>query len=77
MIYIYTHTHTHTHTFTYIYVYVQVRLYKEKVQLSVISCNDVVSAMRFGKYSREDNTLVLVFKSGSLGIKVFFLLLEF
>ena len=48
----------------------EVRVYKDKMLMSIMPCNDIVSSMRFGKYSREDNTLVLTFKSGSLAVKI-------
>ena len=48
----------------------EVRLYKDKVLMSIITSNDVVAAMRFGKYAREENTLILTFKSGGLAIKI-------
>lgn len=48
----------------------EVRVYREAVLFDVINLGAEVSAMRFGKFGREDNTLVLVHKSGSLTVKM-------
>lgn len=40
----------------------EIRLYREKTLVSSITSNDVVTCMRFGKYAREDSTLLLVYK---------------
>jgi Bardet-Biedl syndrome 1 protein len=48
----------------------EIRVYNGKVLVNVINNTDVITGARFGRYGREDNTLVLVSKSGSLQIKM-------
>ncbi|EKX46920.1 hypothetical protein GUITHDRAFT_70223, partial [Guillardia theta CCMP2712] len=48
----------------------EIRLYREKTLVSSITSNDVVTCMRFGKYAREDSTLLLVYKNGGMAIKI-------
>lgn len=48
----------------------EVRLYREKVLLSVHSLPSPVTGMWFGRYGREDNTLITVTKSGALDIRI-------
>jgi Bardet-Biedl syndrome 1 protein len=48
----------------------EVRMYSGKVLLNRMQMNDVVTSMIFGKYGREDNTLVMTLKSGSIAIKM-------
>lgn len=38
--------------------------------MSTIKTNDVVTAMRFGAYGREEASLILAYKSGALTIKM-------
>ena len=37
----------------------QVHLYKEKYLVNVISTEDVVTGLRFGRFGREDATLIM------------------
>eukprot|EP00640_Fibrocapsa_japonica_P000784 CAMPEP_0113937780 /NCGR_PEP_ID=MMETSP1339-20121228/4326_1 /TAXON_ID=94617 /ORGANISM="Fibrocapsa japonica" /LENGTH=585 /DNA_ID=CAMNT_0000940679 /DNA_START=147 /DNA_END=1904 /DNA_ORIENTATION=- /assembly_acc=CAM_ASM_000762 len=48
----------------------EVRLYREKHLVHVLKLDDVVTAMRFGQYGREESTLALLTRSGSLTIKM-------
>lgn len=48
----------------------EVRIYNERVLADTIMVNEVVTAVRFGRYSREDNTLVIITRSGALKIKM-------
>lgn len=48
----------------------EVRLYNKKHLVSTLKSPDVVTAMRFGPYSREEASLILCYKSGALGIKM-------
>ena len=48
----------------------EVHLYRDKVCCDVIKAPDVVSGMRFGKFGREDSTLVMTTKGGGLIIKI-------
>jgi len=49
-----------------------VRLYKDKQVLSTMKVpgGDMATAMRFGKYAREEGTLLIVHQSGALGVKI-------
>jgi Bardet-Biedl syndrome 1 protein len=40
----------------------QVQLYKEKFLVDVIHTEDVVTGLRFGRFAREDGTLVMATK---------------
>ena len=48
----------------------EVRLYKEKYLLNVISVAEPVTAMRFGRFGREESALILITKGGGLHIKI-------
>ena len=48
----------------------EVRIYNEQVLVDTIKVNDVVTAIRFGRYSREDNTLAIITRSGAVTIKM-------
>jgi len=48
----------------------EVRVYSNKVLLNKMQVNDVVTCMIFGKYGREENTLIMTLKSGSIAIKM-------
>eukprot|EP00455_Lapot_gusevi_P029644 TRINITY_DN3175_c0_g1_i7.p1 TRINITY_DN3175_c0_g1~~TRINITY_DN3175_c0_g1_i7.p1 ORF type:complete len:595 (+),score=101.41 TRINITY_DN3175_c0_g1_i7:67-1851(+) len=48
----------------------EVRLYNGKHLISSIKNDDPVSALRFGPYAREENTLVMIHKRGALDIKI-------
>lgn len=47
-----------------------VRFYKEEVLLHTLRSNDVVKALRFGRFGREDSSLALVTRSGGLLVKI-------
>ena len=44
----------------------QVRLYREKYLVDVVEAEGVVVGLRFGRFAREDGTLVMVTKGGWL-----------
>ncbi|XP_025104031.1 LOW QUALITY PROTEIN: Bardet-Biedl syndrome 1 protein-like [Pomacea canaliculata] len=48
----------------------QVQIYKEKYLTDVIHTEDVVTGLRFGHFAREDGTLVMTTRSGSLFVKI-------
>ncbi|KAM4617230.1 BBSome complex member BBS1 [Discoglossus pictus] len=48
----------------------EVHLYRDKNLLSVISTPDIVTSLCFGRYGREDDTLVMTTKGGGLIIKI-------
>ncbi|KAK8384168.1 hypothetical protein O3P69_009121 [Scylla paramamosain] len=48
----------------------RVLIYRDKHLVDTIHTEDRVSAMRFGRFGREDNTLVLVLKGGGLVVKI-------
>jgi Bardet-Biedl syndrome 1 protein len=47
-----------------------VRFYKEKVLLHTLRSTDVVKALRFGRFGREDSSLALITRSGGLLVKI-------
>eukprot|EP00736_Rhodelphis_marinus_P010114 Rmarinus@m.24802 len=49
----------------------EIRIYNEKHLVSQVQVNDVCTAMRFGRYSREDYALILAFRTGALSVKMF------
>jgi Bardet-Biedl syndrome 1 protein len=51
-------------------VFGQVRVYNDKHLVSVHSSHDPVMGMRFGRFGREENTMVMTHASGALGIKI-------
>ena len=48
----------------------EVRLYRDKTLVNKLVLSDNVSAMKFGRFGREDSTLVMVTGSGKLLIKM-------
>ncbi|XP_037320015.2 Bardet-Biedl syndrome 1 protein [Pungitius pungitius] len=48
----------------------EVHLYQDKNLLSIIKTPDVVTSICFGRYGREDGTLVLTTKGGGLMVKI-------
>lgn len=48
----------------------EVRLYNKKHLVSTLKSQDVVTAMRFGAYGRQEASLILCYKSGALTIKM-------
>lgn len=48
----------------------EVQIYRDKILCDVIKAQDIVSGMRFGKFGREDCTLVMTTKGGGLIIKI-------
>jgi Bardet-Biedl syndrome 1 protein len=48
----------------------QVRVYVDKIHVDTIQLDDVCAAMKFGRFGREDFTLVLITKSGGLHVKI-------
>ena len=48
----------------------EVRVYNGKTLINTIHIKDVVSGMKFGRYGREDSTLVMTTMSGAIIIKM-------
>ncbi|KAM6897060.1 BBSome complex member BBS1 [Xenentodon cancila] len=48
----------------------EVHLYRDKNLLSTIKTPDAVTSIRFGRYGREDGTLVLTTRAGGLMVKI-------
>lgn len=48
----------------------EVQLYRDKNLLSSIRTPDVISSVRFGRYGREDGTLVMTTRGGGLMVKI-------
>jgi hypothetical protein len=61
-------TPLHTHVSTLL-APGEVRVYNEKHLVSMHSVPSPVTGLWFGRYGREDNTLITVTRSGSLDIK--------
>ncbi|XP_036909195.1 Bardet-Biedl syndrome 1 protein isoform X1 [Sturnira hondurensis] len=48
----------------------EVRIYRDKALLDVIRTPDAVTSLCFGRYGREDNTLIVTTRGGGLMIKI-------
>ncbi|XP_003798394.1 Bardet-Biedl syndrome 1 protein [Otolemur garnettii] len=48
----------------------EVRIYRDKALLNVIHTPDPVTSLCFGRYGREDNTLIMTTRGGGLIIKI-------
>mmetsp|Transcript_17466 Transcript_17466/g.38031 ORF Transcript_17466/g.38031 Transcript_17466/m.38031 type:complete len:600 (-) Transcript_17466:231-2030(-) len=48
----------------------EVRVYNEKHLVSIHQTNDIPIGLRFGRFGREDNTMIMTHSSGSLSIKI-------
>ncbi|XP_075401443.1 BBSome complex member BBS1 isoform X2 [Tenrec ecaudatus] len=48
----------------------EVRIYRDKALLNIIRAPDAVTSLCFGRYGREDSTLVMTTKGGGLLIKI-------
>lgn len=48
----------------------EVHLYRDKNLLSIIKTPDAVTSIRFGRYGREDGTLVMTTRAGGLMVKI-------
>lgn len=48
----------------------EVRIYKEKYLVNTIKMPDAVTAMKFGRFGREDSALILITKGGGLYVKI-------
>ena len=48
----------------------ETRLYQDKFLVNTIKTNDQVTAIRFGRFGREDSALILVTKAGGLHVKI-------
>ncbi|XP_053058868.1 Bardet-Biedl syndrome 1 protein isoform X3 [Acinonyx jubatus] len=48
----------------------EVRIYRDKTLLNVIRTPDAVTSLCFGRYGREDNTLIMTTRGGGLIIKI-------
>jgi hypothetical protein len=49
---------------------IQVRVYNEKHLVSIHQANDIPTGLRFGRFGREDNTMIMTHASGALSIKI-------
>lgn len=48
----------------------EIRCYNDRYIISVITLQETVTGMRFGRYTREDNTLVIACRSGALRMQI-------
>lgn len=48
----------------------ETRVYKDKFLVSTIRTNDPVTAIRFGRFGREDSALILITTAGGLYVKI-------
>ena len=48
----------------------EVRLYKEKFLLSTLQVDGSVTAMQFGRFGREESSLILVTRAGGMYVKI-------
>ncbi|XP_040826912.1 Bardet-Biedl syndrome 1 protein [Ochotona curzoniae] len=48
----------------------EVRIYRDKALLNIIRAPDAVTSLCFGRYGREDNTLIMTTRGGGLLIKI-------
>nr|XP_044997787.1 Bardet-Biedl syndrome 1 protein isoform X2 [Jaculus jaculus] len=48
----------------------EVRIYRDKALLNIIRAPDAVTSLCFGRYGREDNTLIMTTRGGGLIIKI-------
>ncbi|CAJ0950393.1 unnamed protein product [Ranitomeya imitator] len=48
----------------------EVHLYRDKNLLSIVSTPDIVTSLCFGRYGREDDTLIMTTRGGGLLIKI-------
>nr|KAF6436978.1 hypothetical protein HJG59_001398 [Molossus molossus] len=48
----------------------EVRIYRDKALLDIIRTPDAVTSLCFGRYGREDNTLIITTRGGGLIIKI-------
>ncbi|CAN0407445.1 BBSome complex member BBS1 isoform X1 [Lampetra fluviatilis] len=48
----------------------EVHIYRDKYLVNIIKTQDVVTSVCFGRYGREDSTLVMTTKGGGLAIKI-------
>jgi len=48
----------------------EIRLYNKKHLIATMKSDDIVTAMRFGPYGREEASLILCYKSGAITIKI-------
>jgi len=48
----------------------EVRVYNEKHLVSIHQTNDIPTGLRFGRFGREDNTMIMTHASGALSIKI-------
>lgn len=48
----------------------EVRMYNDKYLITTIKNDDLITSMRFGIFGREEGSLVLIFKSGGLSVKM-------
>ena len=62
--------HTHTHTVALANGELRVYHKDSTTLLDMLQLESEPSLLRFGRYGREDNTLLIVYKNGSLSIKV-------
>ena len=51
-------------------IFRQVLIFNEKNVVDCFQSNDIVSAMKFGRFGREDSALVLIGNGGGLVVKI-------
>ncbi|CAG2105820.1 unnamed protein product, partial [Medioppia subpectinata] len=48
----------------------QIHLYQDRHKVDILDTDDIVVAMKYGRFGREDSTLVMVSRNGALTIKI-------
>ena len=48
----------------------QIHLYQDRHRVDILETDDTVVAMKYGRFGREDSTLVMVSRSGGLTVKI-------
>ena len=54
----------------FFFIFRQVLIFNEKNVVDCFQSNDIVSAMKFGRFGREDSALVLIGNGGGLVVKI-------
>ena len=48
----------------------QIHFYNNKILADIIETDDVITSIKYGRYGREDNTLIMVSRSGFLIVQI-------
>ena len=48
----------------------QIHLYQDRHRVDVLEMDDTIVAMKYGRFGREDNTLIMISRTGSLTVKI-------